>query len=111
SAGRTRRTFELVREATGLDVRRVEMPLYEVSPDTLDGTYDLVFMGNVLLHLRDPHRVLSCVRTVTAGRFLSFEAINLALTLSRPLTPTASLWEGDHARWWTMNVAAHRRML
>lgn len=110
-AGRPAAAFELVREATGLDVQRLDLNLYDVSPETVGGAYDLVFMGNVLLHLRDPHLVLENVRRVTAGTFLSFEAINLALTLSRPWTPTASLWEGDHARWWTPNVAAHRRML
>lgn len=109
--GRANQAFGIVREATGLDVQRLDLNLYDVAPEAVGGVFDVVFMGNVLLHVRDPHLVLERVRSVTAGRFLSFEMINLALTLSRPLTPTASLWEGDHARWWTPNVAAHRRML
>lgn len=111
TAGRARKAFDLVRETTGLDVQRVDLSLYDLSPDALGGTFDFVFMGNVLLHLRDPERALTRVRSVTGGRFLSFEMISLPLTLTRPLTPTAHLWDGDEARWWTPNVAAHRRLL
>lgn len=103
--------FEVARDIYGLDVDRVEMSLYDVSPERLGGTFDFVFIGNVLLHLSDPARALRAARSVTAGQLLSFETISLALTLTRPRTPCASLYEIDQARWWTPNVKAHRRLL
>jgi tRNA (mo5U34)-methyltransferase len=102
--------FEAARDAYGLDVERVEMSLYDVSPERL-GTFDFVFIGNVLLHLSDPAGALRAARSVTAGRLLSLEVVSLTLTLTRPRTPCATLYEFDQARWWTPNVKAHRRLL
>jgi SAM-dependent methyltransferase len=109
-AGTSRRGFELVRDALGLKVERVSMNLYDVSPEAL-GTFDFVFMGNVLLHLSDPGRALKAVRSIATGQFLSFETISMTLTLTRPRTACASLYERDGARWWTSNAKAHRRLL
>lgn len=102
--------FEVARWATGLQVERHDMNLYDVSPDRL-GTFDFVFMGNVLLHLADPSRVLRNVRSVTRGQFLSFETISLPLTILRPWAPAAALSPFDEPRWWTPNRAAHERLL
>ena len=103
--------FEHVREVTGLDVRRLNMNLYDVSPETVGGPYDFVFMGNVLLHVSDPPRVLQNVRSVTGGEFLCFETISLTLTLTRPWTAAAALGTRHESRWWTPNLRAHRRLL
>ena len=109
-AGVSRRGFEIVRDALGLDVERVSMNLYDVSPESL-GTFDFVFMGNVLLHLSDPGRALKGARSITAGQFLSFETISMTLSLTRPRTACAALSEEDGARWWTPNAKGHRRLL
>ncbi|MDZ7734101.1 MAG: glycosyltransferase [Acidimicrobiia bacterium] len=55
--GRATQAFEVVRDALGLDVDRVDCSLYDLSPDQL-GRFDFVFMGNILLHLADPARAL-----------------------------------------------------
>jgi tRNA (mo5U34)-methyltransferase len=106
----TRRNFELARRALGLEVERVNLNLYDVSPEEL-GTFDFVFMGNILLHLSDPGRALSAARSVTTGQFLSFEVVSLPLTLLRPRTAVGQLCQVDDARWWTPNLAGHRRLL
>jgi tRNA (mo5U34)-methyltransferase len=106
-----RARFEQVKKATGLDVRRLDLNLYDVSPETVGDPYDFVFMGNVLLHVSDPSRVLRNVRSVTAGRFLCFETISMALTLARPGFPAAALGWKHESRWWTPNLAAHKRLL
>ncbi len=110
--GRAATAFDLVREALGLDVQRVDSSLYDLSPEQL-GSFDFVFMGNILLHLADPARALRAVRSVTAptGTLLSYEAISLPMSLLRPRTPTAQLWHEHHAQWWTPNLAGHRRLL
>jgi tRNA (mo5U34)-methyltransferase len=109
-SGVSRRGFEIARDALGLQAERVSMNLYDVSPERL-GTFDFVFMGNVLLHLSDPGRALRAARSITTGQFLSFETISMTLTLSRPRTACAALSESPGARWWTANAKGHRRML
>ncbi|MDP1821498.1 MAG: methyltransferase domain-containing protein [Acidimicrobiales bacterium] len=110
--GRAASAFELVREALGLDVQRVDRSLYDLASDDL-GTFDFVFMGNILLHLADPARALRALRSVMVpdGTLLSYEAVSMPMTLLRPRTPTAQLWHEDHPQWWTPNMAGHRRLL
>lgn len=109
--GRARSAFEIARSALGLDVERVNMNIYDVSPQEL-GQFDFVFMGNILLHLADPARALRAARSVTTGSFLSFEIVSLTLTLLHPRAPTAKLAAQDGAQeWWTANLAGHKRLL
>ncbi|MCI0633685.1 MAG: class I SAM-dependent methyltransferase [Actinobacteria bacterium] len=108
--GRAHRAFDIVNRARGAGVKRCDLSVYDLSPETL-GTFDFVFMGNVLLHLRDPAEALNAVRSVCAGEFLSFECVSMPLTVLRPFTPCAQLWHDDEPRWWTPNVAGHRRLL
>jgi tRNA (mo5U34)-methyltransferase len=100
--GRAAEAFAIVTDALGLDIERRDLSVYDLSPDEV-GTFDFVFMGNVLLHLSDPGRALNAVRSVTRGRFLSYEMIQLILS--------AMLWHLDDARWWTPNLAGHRRLV
>ncbi|HEX3832076.1 MAG TPA: methyltransferase domain-containing protein [Solirubrobacteraceae bacterium] len=106
--------FAVVRDALGIEtVDRVDGNLYDVDPSEL-GTFDYVFVGNVLIHLADPARALRALRSVIApgGELLSLEATSLALTLLSPRVPFAQLWDvDDQPRWWTPNKAAHRRLL
>jgi hypothetical protein len=45
--------FPLAREALGSSVQRVERTIYALDPE-VDGTFDFVYVGLLLLHLRDP---------------------------------------------------------
>lgn len=111
-SGRAAAAFELVGEALQLDVERLDLSLYDLTPERV-GTFDFVFLGNILLHLADPGRALRALRSVTGpdGTLLSFEAISMPMSLLRPRTPVAQLWHEDHAQWWTPNMAGHRRLL
>lgn len=111
--GRAAEAFGVVCEALGVEATRVDLSLYDLTPDAVGGTFDFVFMGNILLHLADPARALRALRTVTrpGGTLLSFEAISLPMTVLRPRTPVAQLWHDDDAQWWTPNRAGHRRLL
>ncbi len=108
--GRAAAAFAVVAEATGLEVERVDRSVYDLSPEDL-GQFDLVFMGNVLLHLSDPGRALRAVASVTSGQLLSYEMVLLGLSMLRPRTPMAQLWHTNDARWWTTNMAGHRRLV
>lgn len=109
-AGRANRCFETVAEATGLDVARVDGSVYDLDKLGL-GEFDFVFMGNILLHLRDPILALRAVAAVTRGELLSFEAISLPQTVLRPFAPTGQFAVGDDNRFWTPNKAGHARLL
>jgi tRNA (mo5U34)-methyltransferase len=109
-SGRANQAFALVNEATGLGVTRVDGSVYDLTRLNL-GRFDYVFMGNILLHLRDPILALQQVREVTAGEFLSVEAISLPMTLVRPFSPTGQFALGDENRFWTPNLRGHRRLV
>jgi SAM-dependent methyltransferase len=82
-----------------------------MTPESLGGQFDYVFIGSVLLHLADPVRALRAVHGVLkpGGELLSFDVVSLPLTLIRPMRPAGWLSSDSDARWWTPNVAAHRR--
>ncbi|HEY1826495.1 MAG TPA: class I SAM-dependent methyltransferase [Acidimicrobiales bacterium] len=110
AVGRANQCFNIVKEATGLDVERVDGSLYDI--ESLDlGTFDLVFLGNVLIHLRDPIAALHQLHTVTGGELWSVEPISLPLTLLRPLTPCGQYSLVDDNTFWTPNLRGHHAMV
>jgi len=102
--------FGLAHEALGSKVQWVASSIYEMSPERL-GTFDFVFVGSILLHLRDPVGALSAVRTVVDGRLLVNDAVSIPLTLMRPRWPAARLIGAADPTWWVPNVAGLSRML
>jgi tRNA (mo5U34)-methyltransferase len=104
------RSFQVARRALNSSVEWKECSIYEASPERL-GEFDFVFIGSVLLHLRDPVRALRALRTVTRGVLRSYEVHLFWGSLLHPRKPLASLAVIDESRWWTPNAAAHRRWL
>jgi tRNA (mo5U34)-methyltransferase len=102
--------FELASESLGSSVVRHELSVYDVSPETL-GSFDFVYMGSLLLHLRDPVRALDRLRQVCDGELLVVDNIDLLLTLIFPRRPVASLDMQGRPWWWTCNAAGIVRML
>jgi tRNA (mo5U34)-methyltransferase len=102
--------FPIAREALGSSVERHELTVYEISPERL-GMFDFVFVGSILLHLRDPVRALECVRTVARGEVVVNDSIEYALTKIRPRTATARLDTEDRVWWWQPNLAALHSMI
>ncbi|MBA2347816.1 MAG: methyltransferase domain-containing protein [Solirubrobacterales bacterium] len=103
-------SFALAREVLGSQVERVDCSVYDLDPD-VHGRFDLVFMGSLLLHLRDPVRALDRVRAVCSGEAVLAESIELFSTLARPRTATARLEGLDQSWWWQPNAAGFRRMV
>jgi tRNA (mo5U34)-methyltransferase len=64
--------FELAREALGSGVERETMPIYDATPERL-GTFDLVFCGSVLIHVRDPMLALERMAALCRGRLVLAE--------------------------------------
>lgn len=101
--------FEPVHAALGSRVRREERSVYDLSPER-DGWFDLVYVGSLLLHLRDPVRALAAVRSVCRGQVLSVDAIDLPLSLLAPRRPLAGLDGVARPWWWRPNRAGLVRM-
>jgi tRNA (mo5U34)-methyltransferase len=102
--------FPIAREALGSAVERHELTVYEISPERL-GTFDFVFVGSLLLHLRDPVGALERVRSVAAGEVVINDCIEYVLAGLLPPTPMARLDSEDRVWWWQPNLAALHSMI
>jgi tRNA (mo5U34)-methyltransferase len=103
-------SFALAKEALGSSVERIDCSVYELDP-AVHGSFDFVFLGSLLLHLRDPVRALDRVRGVCGGEAVFAESIELLPSVTRPRTPTARLEGMDESWWWQPNAAGFRRMV
>jgi tRNA (mo5U34)-methyltransferase len=102
--------FETARRALGSSAERVEINVYDLSPERV-GRFDVVVCGSLLLHLRDPIRALESIRGVCGGVFLSAEQIRPGLTLLRRRAPLAEFRSGERCQWWIPNAAGHRALV
>ena len=105
-----RRSFELARRAFDSSVTRVDGSVYDIETAGL-GEFDFVFVGSLLLHLRDPIGALVALRNVTRGSLLSLEPISPVLALLRRRSPSATLATFEDNHWWIPNPAGHLRYL
>ena len=104
-----RKAFGIAHEALGSKVERRDLRVYELDAGEV-GRFDFVFMGSLLLHLRDPVAALAAVRGVLDGTLLSVDSVSPALTLLHPRQPVARLEAPGWPLWWVMNVACYRRL-
>jgi tRNA (mo5U34)-methyltransferase len=72
--------FRLAKEILGSGVERVSMSIYDATPEEL-GTFDVVFCGSVLIHLRDQVLALERIAGLCTGSFLSTEGYSRLLGL------------------------------
>ncbi|MGK2947039.1 MAG: class I SAM-dependent methyltransferase [Acidimicrobiales bacterium] len=86
--------------------------IYDLDPAEL-GTFDVVVVGSLLIHLRDPVRALDAVRKVTSGSFLSVDYVHPPVDLlarrGRPLFQLRG--EGSDFQWWLASDAGLRQLL
>ena len=73
--------FRLVKEIRDSRVERVRCNIYDIAPEVL-GTFDLVFCGSVLLHLRDQLLALERFASVCDGRLVLAEGYDRLSGLS-----------------------------
>lgn len=102
--------FEIVTSALGKQIERHELSVYDLDPDRL-GRFDFVYVGSLLLHLRDPVRAIERVRSVCQGRALFVDAIDPVLTRLHPRRPLASFDGIGRPWWWKVNLRALERLV
>jgi hypothetical protein len=103
--------FEVAHRALGSSVKRVDLSVYDLDP-TAVGPFDVVFVGAILLHLRDPIRALEAIRTVTGTHLVLAEPIEARLELFLRGLPAARFHGvGIDGQWWIPNRSALARFL
>jgi SAM-dependent methyltransferase len=103
------RGFAIAAEALGSRVQRVVCDVAELAPDRVPGPFDFVFMGAILLHLRDPVGALERVLSVLSpgGSLLIFEPFSLPDTLRAPRRALGRFMPLDSDfNWWLPNLSA-----
>lgn len=104
--GSTYENFEAAHAAFGSSVRRERLTVYEASPERL-GQFDLVFVGSLLVHLRDPVLALEALRSVCRGRLKVVDAVDPLLDRVGRWLPAARLQCGTgRMEWWVPNRRA-----
>ncbi len=100
--------FRIAHAALGSRVERVVTDVYDVTPEQIGGPVDLVFMGALLLHLRDPVRALEAVHGCLkpGGTLIQMEPFSIRNTLLGPRRPTGDFQPlRSDFTWWYPNVS------
>jgi tRNA (mo5U34)-methyltransferase len=103
------RGFVIAHRALNSAVQWREHSVYELTPEAV-GEFDFVFMGSLLLHLRDPVAALASIRRVLRGELLSVDALSPLLTLLHPTQPIARFEAPGWPMWWALNRSAYVRI-
>jgi tRNA (mo5U34)-methyltransferase len=99
--------FELARLALGSGVQRIERSVYDLDPDL--GTFDLIFCGDLLVHLKDPITAIQRMRGVCRGTAIICNPVKrFPFARRRPMAEFDGM---DEFRWWLLSEASLRRMM
>jgi SAM-dependent methyltransferase len=102
--------FAAASDALGSRVDRVIGNVYDLDPEMVGGAMDLIFCGDVLIHVRDPTRAVERMHDTLrpGGELISLEPFSVRDTLlgrGRPLARFEPLISDFN--WWRPNLAAH----
>jgi tRNA (mo5U34)-methyltransferase len=99
--------FRLARAALGSSVQRIERSVYELDSDL--GEFDLIFCGDLLVHLKDPITAIERMRSVCRGSTIVCNPVKrFRLGRRRPLAQFDGI---DEFQWWLLSEATLERML
>jgi tRNA (mo5U34)-methyltransferase len=98
--GRRGEGFALVRDALGMGAQRLGLSAYELTPEAVGGTFDLVFCGSVLIHLRDPMLALERMASVCAGKLVVTEEYSRRLAVIPKLRLAEFTANSPWMTWW-----------
>jgi tRNA (mo5U34)-methyltransferase len=99
--------FELAHTALGSSVQRIERSVYELGSDL--GEFDLIFCGDLLVHLKDPITAIQRMRSVCRGSAIVCNPVKRFRFAGR--RPIAQFDGIDEFQWWLLNEAALKRMM
>lgn len=106
-AGPLGTSFKVAHKLKESKVERVEKSVYDLNPED-DGMFDLVFISDVLIHLRDPQLALERAFSVCRGEIIVADVYSPQLdALNVPVAQFLSPSES----WWYPNVACLKQMM
>jgi tRNA (mo5U34)-methyltransferase len=105
--------FEFCRQRLGSRVTRCFSTIYDLSPEVLGvDQFDLVFLGDVLLHTVYPLKALAAAASLCSGTLILAQGL-----ADLPGNPPAMLYVGgetpgsDEISWWLPNYACFEMVL
>lgn len=99
--------FAILRQALGSSVSREIRSVYELGTDL--GTFDFVFCGDLLVHLKDPATAVQRIRGVCRGQAVVANPVKEHFPYRR--RPLAQFDGIDEFEWWLPNLAALKRLM
>lgn len=99
--------FRLAHRQLRSKVERKTLSVYDLSPDIL-GTFDLVFCGDLLVHLKDPITAVERIRSVCRGSaVLCTPIVKLRFGRRRALAVLDGI---ENFQWWVFTMSALERL-
>lgn len=100
--------FALVQRALSSSVTRVERSVYDLDPEAM-GSFDLIFCGDLLVHLKDPITAVQRLLGVCRGSAIVCNpAKRFPLGRRRALAEVDGI---DEFRWWLLSETSVERMM
>ena len=101
--------FHLLHDMLDSKVQLVHGSIYDLDPE-VHGTFDVVIIGSLLVHLRDPVRALAAAHSVTSGELMSADYVHPTVNaLARRDKPLFQLQgTGSDFQWWLASAARPR---
>jgi SAM-dependent methyltransferase len=95
--------FWIMKEILGLKAEYVNARIYDLNPDVFGGKkFDLVFLGSLLMHLRDPMGGLMAARSVCRHRLLA-NSLKPYEDVDETRAMMELMAEPDPIAWWQPN--------
>jgi tRNA (mo5U34)-methyltransferase len=102
--------FRIAHELFDSKVERVSLSIYNATPEEI-GTFDLVFCGSVLIHVRDQLLALERIAGLCTGTFISAEEYD---RMSQLVPFPVSRYRADRDKaivFWLPSIRTWKRML
>jgi tRNA (mo5U34)-methyltransferase len=110
--------FEMARALRGSRVERKVCNIYDLSPETVGGLFDVVFCGSLLVHLQNPLKALVHIRSVTKEMAIIESPVDPELDARLPDRPVLSFGAlrietepGEDCWYWSFSARALEKML
>ena len=104
-------SFRIAAEALNSSARWLGTSVYDATPTSLGGTFDLVFCGSILIHLRDPMLALERMASVCRGKLVLAEEYSRRLEWLPRVELAEFRGASPHMTWWRPTTKAWRSML
>lgn len=106
-----RSAFAIAHGALDSSVERVTCTVYDAVPERFGGTFDLVFCGSLLIHLRDPMLALQRLAALCHGRLVLAEEYSRRLSWVPGLQLAEFRGESPWMTWWIPSPRAWGSMI